>query len=149
MLKVFIGARDDSIRDSVVDAYFDNNYYPEWFDDEIVKQMILDIDKSVVESRYCIMSPVLGQIPPQYISGGVKALILMWKTDKVVDLTACGENCAEWIVRLGDLKEDDISTDLEYEMVLVPSQKGILIENDGSVVYSKYDFIGKLIEFLP
>ena len=111
--------------------------------------MILDIDKSVVESRYCIMSPVLGQIPPQYISGGVKALILMWKTDKVVDLTACGEDCAEWIVKPGELKDKDIQTDLEYEMVLIPSSKGIAIENDNSVVYTRYDYLGKLLEFLP
>lgn len=149
MLRVFIGAREGSIRDSMVDAYFDNNYYPEWVDDEMVKKMILDIDKSVVESRYCIMSPVLGQIPPQYISGGVKALILMWKTDKVVDLTACGEDCAEWIVKLGELKDKDIQTDLEYEMVLIPSSKGIAIENDNSVVYTRYDYLGKLLEFLP
>ncbi len=87
MLRVSIGAREGAIRDSMVDAYFDNNYYPEWFDDEIVK--------------------------------------------------------------LGELKDKDIQTDLEYEMVLIPSSKGIAIENDNSVVYTRYDYLGKLLEFLP
>lgn len=149
MLNLYIGARDGSIRDSIVDVFFDNNYLPEWFDDEIVKQMALDIDKSVVESQHCIMSPVLGQIPPQYLSGGVKALILLWKTDEVIDLTACGENCAAWIVRLGEMKEKGINADLEYEMVLTPGKNGIFIENDKSIVYTRDDFIDKLIAFLP
>ena len=39
--------------------------------------MILDIDKSVVISDKSIDSPILGIIPPQMLSGVVKALMLM------------------------------------------------------------------------
>ena len=62
-----------------VDTYFDYNYDDAWFDDSTVKRMILDIDKSKVISANCIESPILGQITPRLLSGGVKALILMYK----------------------------------------------------------------------
>lgn len=32
--------------------------------------MILDVGKSIVKPPSCIESPVLGQIPPEYLSGG-------------------------------------------------------------------------------
>ena len=39
--------------------------------------MIKDVDKSDVIDVHCIMSSVLGTIPVESISGGVKTLILM------------------------------------------------------------------------
>lgn len=39
--------------------------------------MIKDVDKSEVVSDECIISPVLGQIPPERLSGGVKTLLLI------------------------------------------------------------------------
>lgn len=47
------------------DTYFKYNYEEEWFSDELVKQMVLDIDRSIVESAYAIHSPVLGLIAPE------------------------------------------------------------------------------------
>lgn len=85
--------------------YFDDVYEPEWFDDQLVKEMVLDIDKSVVVSRNVIESPVLGQIPPQWLSGGVKGLILILKYPKKLEYSSCifGGNCAKWICKLGDI----------------------------------------------
>ena len=40
------------------------------------KEMIYDVDKSVVLDSGVIDSPVLGKIPPTGLSGGVKTLIL-------------------------------------------------------------------------
>lgn len=34
-----------------IDNYFDMNYEDEWFEDELVKQIILDVDKSTVISN--------------------------------------------------------------------------------------------------
>lgn len=58
-------------------VYFNNTYEPEWFDSELAKEMIRDIDDSEVLSGECINSPVLGQIPLERLSGGVKTLLLM------------------------------------------------------------------------
>lgn len=58
-------------------AITQNFYLHPWFDSELAKEMIRDIDDSEVLSGECINSPVLGQIPPERLSGGVKTLLLM------------------------------------------------------------------------
>lgn len=61
------------------DTYFKYNYEDEWFDDELVKKMMQDVDHSTVLSAHSIDSPFLGIIAPERLSGGVKALIIMYK----------------------------------------------------------------------
>ena len=112
MLKIHYGLRDDSV--SLVDSYFYNNFEEKWLNDQLVKDMILDVDKSKVLSPYCIESPVLGQISPFMLSGGVKALILMCKTEFIINASMCGDNCAKWILKIGENKDLDI--DLEHIM---------------------------------
>lgn len=46
-------------------GYFKNIYESEWMESSLAKEMIKDIDKSDVVSSECIVSPVLGQIPPE------------------------------------------------------------------------------------
>lgn len=74
MLRVWLGFDWDANRNP--DMYFNNTYREEWLDNELVKRMVKDIDRSEVVSRHCINSPVLGQIAPERLSGGVKGLIL-------------------------------------------------------------------------
>ena len=66
-----------------IDGYFNYNYEEEWFDNDLVKQMVKDVDKSDVISSECIKSPVLGQIPPMKLSGGVKVLIVLLYREKI------------------------------------------------------------------
>lgn len=42
-------------------SYFDNVYEDEWIEDDFVKEMIKDVDKSTVISAHVIESPVLAQ----------------------------------------------------------------------------------------
>lgn len=113
MLTVHTGISDDTI--DYIDSYFKNNYEDEWLDDELVKEMVLDIDNSVIESPHKISSPVLGDITPLDLSTGVKALILMYKEpENEFWATACGDNCAKWIKKFGD--EMDITISLEHFM---------------------------------
>lgn len=84
------------------DTYFKYNYEDEWFEDELVKKMVQDVDGSVVMSAHAIDSPVLGIIAPERLSGGVKALIIMYQEpDLIVNASACGNNCAKWILEIG------------------------------------------------
>lgn len=77
--------------------------HQEWFNDPLVEQIVLDIDKTRHIKDYIFDSPVLGAIPPQMLSGGFKGLVLILK-----DLDGCrtfsskifGDNCAEWLRRL-------------------------------------------------
>ncbi len=57
-------------------VYFKNAYEDEWITDPVAREMILDVDKSIVLDSAVIDSPVMGKIPPLSLSGGVKTLIL-------------------------------------------------------------------------
>ena len=95
------------------DTYFKYNYEDEWFEDDFVKMMVQDVDGSTVVSAHSIDSPVLGIIAPERLSGGVKALIIMYKEpDLIVNASACGDNCAKWILEIG--KKQDITVRLIY-----------------------------------
>ena len=117
MLRIYFELKERTVFD--VDIYFRNLFKPEWLQDNLVKQMIKDVDKSDVLGPYCIQSPVLGQIPPTTLSGGVQALILMLKTDLEIWATACGDNCAKWILAIAEKKKEegkDLTICLEHYM---------------------------------
>ena len=73
MLTIIYGDVPQSVYNTNV--FFKNTYEPEWFETDIAKKMIKDVDDSDVLSGECINSPVLGQIPPERLSGGVKTLL--------------------------------------------------------------------------
>lgn len=104
-------------------AYFDGYYKPEWMDDPIVKQMVKDIDKSKVVSRNVIESPVLGQIPPQWLSGGVKGLILILKETYKREYSSqiFGDNCVPWLVKLGEMV--DYTLMIEHPIMFIGDGK--------------------------
>ncbi len=113
MLTIRAGLSEDTI--DYIDSYFKNNYEDDWLDDPLVKEMVLDIDHSVLESPHKVVTPVLGDISPLDLSTGVKALILMYKEPtNEFWATACGDNCAKWIRKFGD--EFNITISLEHFM---------------------------------
>lgn len=126
------------------DTYFKYNYEDEWLTDEFVKTMILDVDGSTVESAHAIVSPILGVIAPERLSGGVKALIIMYKEpDLIVNASACGDNCAKWILEIG--KRQDITIRLGYEMEF-EEPFDICVKNSGTVIHSYAEFLKEFQE---
>lgn len=84
-----------------VSGVFNLTKRPEWFADSFVREVIEAVDKSKVIAGEYIESSVLGGIAPERLSTGVKALILMrMRPDRIIYATRCGDNCAEWIVKL-------------------------------------------------
>ena len=69
MLNIYYGKMPEAVFNTAV--YFKNAYEDAWITDPVARQMILDIDKSVVLDSAVIDSPVLGKIPPVSLSGGV------------------------------------------------------------------------------
>lgn len=129
-----------------VDTYFNWNYEDEWLEDDLVKEMIKDVDKSVVISPRCIDSEALGPITPLLLSGGVKALILLLKEPNIeIWATACGDNCAKWILKIGELK--DINIVLEHVMHFNVDFNAICV-NDGKVIRSLNDYRDCLFKYL-
>lgn len=113
MLSIFYGDMPDAIYNPVV--YFKNTYTDEWIMDDLSRKMIQDVDRSVVLGARIIDSPVLGGISPRELSGGVKTLISIYKApEKVFNASACGDNCAKWILEIG--KMQDVTINLRHLM---------------------------------
>ena len=107
MLNIYLGDMENAIYHPPV--YFDNTYEDEWITDELSVKMIKDIDKSDVIGPHLVQSPILGPISTKELSGGVKTLMLMAFDDsgKIFNASACGDNCAKWILRIAGKKEFD------------------------------------------
>ena len=145
MLKVYFGEMDGVLHN--VDTFFNNQYQYSWLDDDFVKEMIKDVDKSVVESPECIMSPVLRQIPPTKLSGGVKAVILMkYIPDRIINASNCGNSCAKWILELGN--SSDLTVNLNHIMEFEEKEFQIEILNDNSMVHNMAEFVDAAIKYL-
>ena len=139
MLNIFLGEMKDAIYHPP--TYFDNVYEDEWITDPLSIEMIRDIDKSDVIGVHLIESPVLGPISPKDLSGGVKTLMLMAFADqeKVFNASACGDNCAKWILKIG--QEKDLTINLNHIMNFGEDSFEAKILNTGEVVHDMLDFI--------
>ena len=100
MLNIYLGDMENAIYHPPV--YFDNTYEDEWITNELSIRMIKGIDKSEVVGSHLIESPVLGPISTKELSGGVKTLMLMAfdENGNVFNASACGDNCAKWILNI-------------------------------------------------
>lgn len=146
MLSIYLGQMDEAIYYPPV--YFDNQYEDEWITEPLTIEMIKDVDKSEVVSSHLIESPVLGPISVKEISGGVKTLILMAfdETQKVFNASACGDNCAKWILEIG--KRKDLTINLRHIMNFGKEDFEIKILNTGEMVYNMKQFIETAAEYV-
>lgn len=141
MLKIIYGILDtdeDFIYNG--DAFFNDEREDEWLSNELVKQMILDIDKSEVLDNNLIKSPVLGLIPPEYLSGGVKILIsILYNPELIFNATGCGENCSKWLLKIADELDEDIIINLQYNMKFTEEPFHIKVMNTDTVITKDSD----------
>ena len=144
MLKIIFGETHNSIYHPP--TYFDNVYMDEWITNPLTMEMIKDIDKSDVISSRAIDSPVLGSISTKELSGGVKTLILMMFDDsgKIFNASACGDNCAKWVNKIG--KEKDLTINLHHIMDFGKCDDfEAIIENTGKVVHNNKEYLDEAI----
>ena len=140
MLNIIYGDVKNSIYNTNV--YFKNSYEPEWLETELAKKMIKDIDDSEVLSGECINSPVLGQIPPERLSGGVKTLLLILnEPDRIFNASTCGDNCAKWILRIAKESKKDIVINLRHVMDFGDKPFEIKILNNGKTVHNIQEYV--------
>lgn len=134
MLNVYLGEMDQAIY--YPPAYFDNQYEDEWITDKLSIEMIKDVDKSQVIGPHLIESPVLGPISVKEISGGVKTLMLLAfdRSGRIFNASACGDNCAKWILKIG--KERDLTINLRHLMDFGNDDFEIKILNTGDMVHN-------------
>lgn len=138
MLNIFYGDMPQAIYNTAV--YFKNVYEEEWITQPLVKEMILDVDKSVVLDGGVIDSPVMGKITPVSLSGGVKTLILIAnEPDKVFNASTCGDNCAKWLLKMGN--DRDITINLRHIMDFGDGEFCIKILNSGQIVHNMKELV--------
>ena len=140
MLSIYLGKMDKAIYYPPV--YFDNTYEDEQITDELSREMIRDVDRSEVIGAHLIESPVLGPISPKELSGGVKTLILMALDDKeqIFNASACGDNCAKWILKISRMK--NLTINLRHIMDFGEEPMEAKILNTGDIVHNMQEFIG-------
>lgn len=138
MLNIYYGNMPEAIYNTSV--YFKNAYEDSWITDPLTRQMILDVDKSVVLDNAVIDSPVMGKIVPTALSGGVKTLILMKnERSKVFNASTCGDNCARWILKLA--QKEDLTINLRHLMDFGSESFEIRILNTNQVVHSMKELV--------
>lgn len=138
MLNIYYGDMPEAIYDTAV--YFKNVYDEEWITQPLSMQMIADVDKSTVLDNAVIDSPVLGKIPPINLSGGVKTLILINNVEqKIFNASTCGDNCAKWLLKMGEEKE--ITINLRHLMNFGNEEFEIRILNTNQIVHNMAELI--------
>ena len=134
MLKIIFGEIENAVYHPP--TYFDHQYEDAWITDPLSIAMIREIDRSEVVSAHLIESPVLGAISPKEISGGVKTLMLMAFDDsgKVFNASLCGDNCAKWILKIGE--KQDVTINLRHLMDFGEDEFVIKILNTNQIVHN-------------
>jgi len=129
-------------------SWFKYNYKPEWLKDSFVQEMILGVDNSKYIDGIVIDSPVLGPIPPERLSGGLKTLIMIYeKPEMTFDATSCGQNCAKYLLEIG--KKKDVRVNLNYLMTFeeyMPFE--IFVENENRIITDPEDYIVTAMKYI-
>ena len=138
MLNIYYGNMPEAIFNTSV--YFKNVYEDEWITDPVAREMILDVDKSIVMDNAVIDSPVMGKITPTSLSGGVKTLILMKnERSRIFNASTCGDNCAKWILKLAET--DELTINLRHLMDFGEGTFDIRIMNTAQIVHSMKELV--------
>lgn len=143
MLNIHYGDTPEAVYNTAV--FFKHAYEPSWITKPLSIQMIRDIDKSEVVSERVIQSPVLGQITPEQLSGGVKTLILMDNVrSRMFNASTCGNNCARWILLLAESYKEQrraLHVNLHHIMNFGDGPFKIRIVNTGKVVRNRQELV--------
>ena len=145
MLNIYFGDMSEAIYNTNV--YFNNTYKDQWITSELGIQMIKDVDNSDVISASLIESPVLGPITPYQLSGGVKTLLLIANDkSKVFNASTCGDNCAKWLLDLGDKRK--VVVNLRHLMQFGDQEFKIRVLNTNKIVKNMAELVLEAGEFV-
>ena len=145
MLHVFYGDMPEAIFNTAV--FFKNSYDDEWIVNDLSKQMIADVDSSIVLGTGVIDSPILGKIAPERLSGGVKTLMLVkFMPEMVFNASTCGNNCARWLLKIAE--NEDRTINLRNIMDFGKDEFAIHIINDDKIVHSMEELLPIVIKYV-
>lgn len=84
---------------------------------------------------------MLGPISPKALSGGVKTLLLLAfdESGAVFNASACGDNCALWILKIAEEKE--LTINLRHIMNFGEKPFSLEILNTHTVIHTMNEFV--------
>ena len=145
MLNVYFGDMPDAIYNTNI--YFNNTYKDSWITKPLSREIIQAVDHSEVIDEKTIASPVFGNMSPKKLSGGVKTLLLIaYDKTKVFNASTCGDNCAEWILRIAEDK--NVIINLRHLMDFGKGEFKIRVLNTGKIVKNMGDLVAEAGEFV-
>ena len=145
MLNIFYGDMQEAVYNTA--AYFKYDYEDNWITDAFIREMIKDVDQSIVLDSGVIESPVLGKIPPVGLSGGVKTLILVkFEKDKIFNASTCGDNCSKWLLKIAETEDRTIN--LRHLMKFDAEPFNIRILNTNQIVHTMDELVAIAGEFV-
>lgn len=145
MLSIYFGTYNTENYIDNPDLFFDNTYEDSWLEDPLSKKMVADIDHSELVGPNLVISPVLGSISINRLSGGVKTLIQIANDPHhVYNASACGDNCASWLLQIG--KEKDVLVRLGHLMHFPEKSFEIRIDNTGELVHTQRELVTAVIQ---
>lgn len=103
MINIYFGHLKDELLSC--SDYFDDWVVGDCLNEDFPKRVVSEVDKNELVNPNLVISPVLGAIPVSDISGGAKSLITLMFTDKIVSLSAMGDNCFPLLWQLGEEKD--------------------------------------------
>ena len=105
------------------------------------------IYNSDVIDEKTIMSPIFGNMSPKKLSGGVKTLLLIsFDKKKVFNASTCGDNCAEWILRIA--KDRKVVINLHHLMDFGSEPFKAKILNTNKIVKNMAELVFEAGEFV-
>ena len=152
-LSIWFGAGAGII--TIPAVYFNNVYEDDWMRDPLVVEMINTIDKNAVidmsimrpqeeKISLCgIISPLDGIRSFKEIAGGTKACILMYKTDRIISASTCGDNCIPIIEKILEYK--DVSIQLCHWMEFSEDVYPIRVLNSGEMIDTRNELYREFI----
>lgn len=145
MLSIYFGEMSDAIYNTNV--YFNNTYKDSWITNPLTKDIIKAVDNSEVIDDKTIMSPIFGNMGPKKLSGGVKTLLLIaFDKKKVFNASTCGDNCAEWILKIAEDRK--VVINLHHLMDFGQEPFRIKIMNTNKIVKSMAELVFEAGEFV-
>jgi hypothetical protein len=113
----------------------------------LAKEIIKSVDKSEVIDAKTILSPIFGNMSPKKLSGGVKTLLLIANDKtKIFNASTCGDNCAEWILKIAQDRKVEIN--LYHLMDFGKKEFKIKVLNTGKIVKNMGELVSEAGEFV-
>ena len=113
-----------------------------WFEEELTKKIIKDIDKATLLGSKAVESKALGVIPITKLSGGTKTLLLLrHKPEKIYNISTCGDNCAKWILKIAKENKKDLVVNLRHIMDFGDKPFEIRIMNNDMIVHNMKELV--------